>query len=89
MANIVIRDLEMNKELDKKAMSGIVGGVDLVNTQIICDTKISSVGIGTFVKPDTGEVIHRYKDCYYRLIKGETKVYDRSFISTTVPLGKC
>jgi hypothetical protein len=60
MSNIIIRDLEVNKTLDKKAMASIFGGYG--GTQIV---KVGTIPLGTFLVGD--ELKQRYRDCYKKI----------------------
>ncbi len=78
---IMIRDLEVSKELDRKAMHYICGGnphdgATLDMNSIGWSHLVGKRGIGTFIEGD--QVVHRYRNVYIVEILSEP--YSEAFI---------
>lgn len=84
MPKIVIKDLEMSKALDNKALSCIFGG--LYNKTFNEDRRLKTECVGTFLV--NGELKQRFRDIWQRVTivieDYEKRTYDRSFISPAV-----
>ncbi len=65
MANIIIRDLEVNKKLDKKALSNIIGGQEDSGSLLYTMTGRTEC-LGTFLN-DQNEMVQKYRCYYYRI----------------------
>ncbi len=85
MTNFVIKDLEESKELDRKAMSRVFGG--LYNKTFSDDRRLKTECIGTFLVD--GELKQRFRDVWQKVTVTiedyEKYTYDRSFITPAVP----
>lgn len=71
MTNILIKDLEVSEELDKKAMANIFGGNDWICTPI-WSGKISEECVGTVI--EDGEIKRKIIDTYERIDRCLRKV---------------
>ncbi len=65
MANILIWDLEMNKELDKSALSNIVGGQEDCGYLLYTMTGRTEC-LGTFLNANN-EMVQKYRCFYYSI----------------------
>ncbi len=77
MTNFVIKDLEMSKELDSKAMANVLGGA----LYLVWDKHMRTEGVGTFLT-EKNELVQRFREVWQKIevedyVKRE---YDRPFI---------
>lgn len=79
MANIMIRDLEPDKALDKQALSNITGGQD---GNLLYTMTGRTECVGTFLDPETNQMVQRYR-CYYYRIYEVWEERDQSFCGPT------
>lgn len=83
MADITINDLDMSQELDKKAMSNILGGwVSFTSSSVLYEAQVSQEILGIFIDLENGTMSQRYRDVYYRVIRGE-RVYSQALPGAT------
>lgn len=85
MLNIAIRDLEVSKALDKKAMAGIFGGdVSFPNGTKLFSVKTRTEGLGTIVNAD-GHVVQRFRDVWINVVEDYSSEYTKEFLNSVVP----
>ena len=85
MLNIAIRDLEISKALDRKAMAGIFGGeANFANGTKLFSVKTRTEGLGTKVDAN-GHVAQRFRDVWINVVEDYSTEYTKEFLNSVVP----